>query len=105
MFRNDKQTCAAILALLAPLRLGHLWSEHGPSDEALKVLEQRGGALSYGEALMVFVAFDFWNGHGKAQLGELLSVLDAEHMERLASLLIAVSKGPVDVDRWLANQA
>ena len=103
MFRNDKQTCAAIRALLAPIRLAHLWSECGPTDEALKVLEQRGGALSRGEALMVFAAFDFWNGHGKTQLGDLLAVLDTAHMERLASLLIAVSNGAADVDRWLVD--
>lgn len=103
MFRDDRQISTAVRVLLRSLRLDHLWTDSGPTDEALKLLEQRGGAMSHGEQLMLLVAFDFWNGKGKAELGELLAVLDGERMRLVASLMIAATEGSAAVDHWLTE--
>ena len=59
--------------------------------------------MSHGEALMLLTAFDFWNGHGKAELRELLAVLDAERVQLIATLMIASAEGAVAVDNWLTK--
>lgn len=101
MFRDDRQICSAMRVLLGSVGLERLWTDAGPTDEALELLEARGGPLSHGEQLMLLVAFDFWNGHGEAELGDLLAVFDAERIELVASLMIASAKGASAVDRWL----
>lgn len=103
MFRDDRQICDAIQVLLGSVRLQHLWTDTGPTERALELLAARGDALSHGEALLVLAAFDFWNGHGKVELGEILAVLDGDRTEFLASLMLASSGGAVAVDRWLAE--
>ena len=103
MFRDDRQSCDAVRVLLGSVKLEPLWTAAGPTDEALKLLEQRGGAMSHGEQLMLLVAFDFWNGKGKAELSELLSVLDGDRMRLVASLMIATAEGSEAVDRWLTK--
>lgn len=102
MFRDHRQICDAVRVLLRSLRLEHVWTDSGPTQQALKLLEDRGGPLSHGEALMVLAALDFWNGHGKAELGELLAVMDGERMKLVASVMIACSQGPSFVDEWIA---
>jgi hypothetical protein len=103
MFRGDRQVCDAIGVLLRSVRLQHLWTETGPTDRALELLADRGGPLSHGEALVLLAAFDFWNGQGKVELGEILAVLDGDRIELLGSLMLASSGGAVAVDRWLAE--
>jgi hypothetical protein len=103
LFRDDRQTAAAVRVLLRAVRLDHLWTEAGPTDEALALLDARGGAMSHGEALVLLAAFDFWNGQGKALLAELLAVLDADRTRLVAMLMIAAADGPAAVDRWLAE--
>jgi hypothetical protein len=34
---------------------------------------------------MVLVAFEFWNGQGKVELGELLSALHSDRLQRLGT--------------------
>jgi len=59
MFRDEKQTHRAICTLLDTIPgLGRYWTDTGPTEEAARVVEQGGGALSSGEALLVRVAFD-----------------------------------------------
>jgi hypothetical protein len=103
MFRDDRQTAAAVQVLLRSVRLEHLWTPAGPTEDAVKLLAERGGPMSHGEALMLLAAFDFWNGEGRAELSELLSVLDAERVVLVASLMIAAAEGPGSVDSWLAR--
>ena len=103
MFRNDRQICEAVRVLLRSIRLEHLWTDFGPTDEALKLLEDRGSPLSHGEAVMVLTAFDFWNGDGKVEFRELLTVLDRERLALVASLMLASSEGSDAVDRWMAQ--
>lgn len=103
MFRDDRQICDAVRVLLSSLRLEHLWTESGPTEQALRLFEDERGAMSHGEALLLLAAFDFWNGHGKVDLGEPLAVLDSDRLKLAASLMIAASEGSRAVDRWIAE--
>ena len=102
MFRNDAQKCLAIRALLGP-HLDYLWTTEGPTPTAITLLERRGGPMSHGEQLMLFCAFDIWNGDGKALLGSLIAVLDGDNLRRLGTLLVAMSGLYADraIDRWI----
>ena len=37
MFRNDRQVARALRVLLAPLRLGDLWTDDGPTADAVEL--------------------------------------------------------------------
>jgi hypothetical protein len=104
MFENDGQRCEAILVLLASLRLERLWTMKGPTDEACELLEQRGGYLSSGERLLLFVAFDMWNGDGHADFGRLLYSLDGERQTMVGLFLIAMAQGSHAIDQWIEAQ-
>jgi hypothetical protein len=101
MFRDDRQTARVCRVLLGGVRLARLWTDAGPTDEALELLKAGGGPLSSGEALVIRVAFDFWNGQGEASLARLLEVLDPGRLEALGSLLVALARGAGAVDAWL----
>lgn len=101
MFRDERQACAAIRSLLERLpALQQLWTDDGPAERAVELLENGGGPLSHGEAIMLRVAFDLWNGHGGATLADTLVVLDRENAEAVLTLVLAVQRGGVDA--WLA---
>ena len=107
MFRDEAQTHRAIRTLLDTIpELGRYWTDTGPTEEAARVVEQGGGALSSGEALLVRVAFDLWNGRGGADLGRVVHTLGSEPLAALGTLLVAMS-GPDDaaIDAWIARTA
>ena len=104
MFRDDRQIARCNRALLAPLHLADLWTDEGPTPRARELLDQGGGPMSSGEALMLLVTFDLWNGRGNANLGRLLAVLDADRVRDLGTLLAAEADGPDAVDAWLAER-
>jgi hypothetical protein len=66
-------------------------------------LRQTGGRPLSGTArLLILAAFDLWDQRGHALLGEMLELLDADHMERLFGLVLAVKKhDPEALDEWL----
>lgn len=103
MFRDDAQISSAVLVLLHSVQLERLWTAAGPTNEAVELADKRGGPMSHGEALIVLVAFDFWNGHGHARLDELLAVLDPDRIRLVATLMIAAAEGGEAVDRWLSQ--
>ncbi len=102
MFRDDRQKANCNRALLAPLDLAALWTAAGPTERACELLTAGGGKLSRGQALMVRVTFDVWNGEAGATLGELLRVLDCNRLRDVGTLLAAVAEGCAAVDAWLA---
>ena len=107
MFRDEEQTHRAIRTFLDTIPgLGRYWTDTGPTEEAGRVVEQRGGALSSGEALLVRVAFDLWNGRGGADFGRVVHTLGSEPLAALGALLKAMSH-PDDaaIDQWLARHA
>ena len=103
MFYDDKQLARACRALLATVRLGHLWDEHGPTEEAAALLEADGGPLSTGERVMFLAAWAFWNRSGGLMLAEVLDRLDLELVEDLCFLVMASKYGADAVDDWLAE--
>lgn len=105
MFRNDAQKCQAILALLQPSGMDQYWTETGPSEIAVSLLERNGGGHSSGQALMLKVAFDIWNGEGKATLGDILGKLDEINLGMLSTLMSAANVSAEDVDRWIKLEA
>jgi len=103
MFANDAQQCRAIRALLGShfhgSRLDELWGPTGPTELACTLLEQ-GGHGSHGEIVLLRVAFDFWNGRGKAKFSDVIEVLDTERLQLVASLAMAYNGDAVD--EWVA---
>ena len=106
MFQTEAQTHAAIRTLLDTIPgLGRYWTATGPTDEAARVVEQGGGALSSGEALLVRVGFALWNGHGRADFGRMLATLSPEVLTALGSLLVAMAQGSEAIDGWIARRS
>lgn len=104
MFQNDTQRCQAIRVLLSSLGLERMWTTTGPTDEACELLEQKGGYLSSGERLLLFVAFDMWNGDGHADFGKLLYSLDGARQRLVGELLVAMSaETNQTIDAWIAR--
>jgi hypothetical protein len=102
-FRSEKQQARVCRALLARVRLGHLFDESGPTPEAVKKLKSGHGSSS--EALMLRIAFDVWNGRGEARFDRILHVFDSANMRALAMLLVAFANDSegVAIDEWLTR--
>jgi hypothetical protein len=104
MFRDDRQISRAVQILLKGVRLERLWTNDGPTPEAIPLLGTRGGGMSHGEAVMLLVCFDLWNGEAKVPFNEIIGTLDGGHLERLGSLLVALgSPRSSDIDGWIAK--
>ena len=60
-------------------------------------------AYSSGEALILAVALDIWNGHGKARLSEVVNVLDGRLLSMVGGLLSALGAedGGDTAEVWL----
>src|SRR6266511_260708 len=89
MWQSERQQCDVIRKLLLRVRLDRLWTPTGPTKEACDLLKRGGGPLSHGEALMLGVAFDVWNGHGRAEIGEMLGVLDDGNLRAVVEAMLA----------------
>jgi hypothetical protein len=78
------------------------WQSDGrPSPAAVDLVEGRGSGLSHGEAVLVRIAMDLWNGHGGASFDDVLHVLDAERTRTVVTLLLAANDSVEAVDAWL----
>jgi hypothetical protein len=102
MFRDDAHKCEAIRVWLGSLlESAEYWTERGPTQLAIDTLES--SPLSSGQRLAVRMAFDIWNGDGKATIGECLHTLDTIRLRMLGSLLLAVAdEEGTELDRWIA---
>lgn len=103
MFRNDVQKCDAIRVLLGPALARTFWNSKGPTEVACNLVERRGIPLSHRERILLFVAFDLWNGDGHADLGQIVNVLDSEDLRRIGTLLVAIASqhGDRAIDTWI----
>lgn len=100
-WESDEQRGEVARALLGLLTrdTSDLWTENGPTDLAVQYLHAGGGPLSSGEALMLRLAFDVWNGEGKATLGELLSTFHESRLRLIGTLISDYATG--EVESWL----
>jgi len=104
MFRDQKQQCAVCQTLLELVGMARLWGPEGPTSEAVTLLGEGKDAMSHGEALMLEVAFDVWNGGGHADLGDLLATLDKDNLHAVGELMSAMALGMHAVDDWLDSR-
>ena len=107
LFRDDHQASHAIRVLLAVAPgMDRLWTEHGPTTEAIDLCTTRGGyragALSHPRRTMLLAAFDLWNGQGQVPLAAVLD-LPADSLEMLSALLRAIARGHGAIDDWLTS--
>jgi hypothetical protein len=103
MFRDDRQVARALRVLLAPMHLGHLWTDEGPTARAVELLEQDGGAFSSGERTMLLAASAIWSGSAPTLRFDALLGLDNTNVEALCSLLVVITQGAAAVDEWIAS--
>ena len=89
MQRDDQRLARACRALLATVRLERLWTEDGPTLEAVRLLEADGGPLSSGQRIVLLAAWTFWDGSGGLTLAEVLEQFDADPMEALCFVVMA----------------
>jgi hypothetical protein len=85
------------------VHLEDLWSEDGPSPEGL-AFRNRARELSPDSRLLLMAAWAFWNGTQSVTLADLLE-LDSEHLCVVGELLAALTRGPREIDGWLAHWA
>jgi hypothetical protein len=89
MWASEKAQTAAIITLLSPHpALAGLWTDKGPTRLACAFLEH-GAPLSGGEMLLLKVAFDLWNGRGKATVADLLTTLDERNLRAVCDAILA----------------
>lgn len=103
MFRNDSQISACCRALLARVELADLWAGERPSERAYKLRHRN--PFGSGAKVMLRIAWDLWNGAGKANVGDAIATLDNGNLRAVGTLLAAIASGPHGVDEWLLAQA
>ena len=105
MVRDDRQLSAALRALLGQVRLGYLWTESGPTDQAVRIYEY-GAPLSSGETVMLQAAFALWNSaNDKLSFARAVAVLDGRHANTLFTLVLAMGRGAEHVDLFIAQHS
>lgn len=88
MWSSEEARNAAVVKLLSRRPgLARLWRATGPSPLAVQYLEQ-GSPLSSGEVVLLKVAFDLWNGRGKATVDDLLSTLDEDNLRAVCEAIL-----------------
>jgi hypothetical protein len=107
VFRDDTQLSACCRAILAKAGIHGLWTDHGPSDRALWLIEHDCTSLTADQRVLLLVALALWYGRGVLKLAELLGRLPRERAVELGGLIDAVAHGPHAIDTWLdlTNQA
>lgn len=101
MFRDDHQVARALRVLLAPLRLGDLWTEDGPTARAVELREEDGAALSTGERTMVLAGWALWSSTAPTLRFDALLGLDNDHTEALCSLLVVITQDDAAIEAWI----
>lgn len=103
-FRDDRQRRRCCLLLLRGLgeKRARYWDEHGPMLSArASVVGRPDAGLSRGEAVLIRLALDVWNGSGHVLLSEAIEVLDDRNVQLVGSLVLSASDGIRGVDAWI----
>jgi hypothetical protein len=93
MWANERARNEAIRRMLGDRTLKRFWTDRGPTQEAMALLEAGGGYLSSVERVMLRTAFDLWNGSGKCLVSDLLDTLDEERLQAVAEAILARDAG------------
>jgi hypothetical protein len=101
VFRSEAQRARACRALCARARMPWMWTDAGPTEQAIEIVEKNGGPLSSGERIMVLTAWAFWNGDGGATVADVVERLDGPNLRAIGGLMIALGGGGAAVDQWL----
>jgi hypothetical protein len=95
MWKSDAQACEVIRRMLTATHMDDLWGDDGPTKQACKLMEAGGGPLSHGQEIMLRVAFDLWNGGGKAEVQDLIGVLDSGNLRSVLDAILVVRSDAV----------
>ncbi len=102
MFRDDAQAFRAIRLLLARLGIEGLWSETGPTTNALRLRDERDAPLSADKRTLLLAAWSLWS---PAALGvalrDVVHGLDRGSCLALCSLIVACTSGTDAIDAWI----
>jgi hypothetical protein len=101
-FRDDRQRAVVCRTLLAQAGLAELWDERGPNVGAQRRLQHNGIRLPRDSTTLLLTCWAIWDGTGIAAVSDLLSLARAP-LSAIGELLEAMSRGPGDVDAWLAR--
>src|SRR5436189_2713470 len=91
------RACRAILSFIGYERL---WTSHGPTPEAVHLLQQYGGAMSNDEWVLFQVAWVVWGRETGVRLSEILR-LEGQRLQFVTKLLEALATGSEAVEVWL----
>jgi hypothetical protein len=97
MFRNDEQRARVCEALCAWMNKGPMWTEDGPTEQALAWQEE--SPLSSGERVLLGIAWACWNDSNLGPHFVELFRLDRERSRMVGELVIAM--GSSGFDSWL----
>lgn len=103
MFRSEAQRARACGALCARARLPWMWTDAGPTEQAIEIMEANGGPLSSGERVVILAAWAFWNGHAGVTFADVIERLDGPNLRAIAGLMAALASGGAAIDQWLAG--
>jgi hypothetical protein len=103
VFRSEAQLARACRALCERVRLDEMWTEEGPTEAAIELMEKDGGPLSSGERVVLLASWAIWNGHDGARFADVIYRLDGRNLVALGTLLVAVAGGGAAIDAWLAK--
>jgi len=78
-----------------------MWTDGGPTETAIALMEANGGPLSSGERIVLLAAWAVWNGHDGARFADVVYRLDGRNLVALGTLLIAVASSGAAIDTWL----
>jgi hypothetical protein len=101
VFSSEAQLARVCRALCERVRLDGMWTETGPTDTAIALMEANGGPLSSGERIVLLAAWSVWNGHDGARFADVVYRLDGRNLVALGTLLVAVASGGAAIDAWL----
>ena len=101
MFRSEAQQARVCRALCERARLDGMWTEAGPTQAAIALLDVNGGPLSSGERIVLLAAWAVWNSDDGCRFADVLYRLDGPNLRALGTLMLAVADGGQAIDEWI----
>lgn len=102
---RDGQIARIANVLCARAGIENAWVNGRPTNEVVRIQKER--TRSSGELILVDIAFSVFNGYGKANVSDVIHVLDGQHLRMVGELLTAIGKseedGGDDAEAWLAR--